>query len=152
MALTPVVNQMRCVVPSSSTLHSTRPHDYPTNPPPPHSVIGIIAIPGMMTGAILGGSSVQQAAMLQMIITFMISSSTTLASIFTTVAVIAVGVDGQHRIRPDRIHEGMHGVWKAREGVGRALIRGLRALLGLGNADVKEPNGVNERTHLLHHT
>lgn len=30
-----------------------------------HSVIGLISIPGMMTGAILGGSSVEQAARLQ---------------------------------------------------------------------------------------
>lgn len=34
------------------------------------SVIGLISIPGMMTGAIIGGSSVQQAARLQMIIMF----------------------------------------------------------------------------------
>ncbi|KDR68579.1 hypothetical protein GALMADRAFT_231226 [Galerina marginata CBS 339.88] len=68
------------------------------------SVLGIIAIPGMMTGAILGGSSVEQAAKLQMIIMFMITASTTLASVFTTFAAIAVTVDEQHRIRGDRIH------------------------------------------------
>ncbi|XP_006459590.1 hypothetical protein AGABI2DRAFT_184217 [Agaricus bisporus var. bisporus H97] len=67
------------------------------------SVLGIIAIPGMMTGAILGGSSVQQAARLQMIIIFMISSSTTLATVFTTFSCIAVIVDAKHRIRCDRI-------------------------------------------------
>lgn len=76
------------------------------------SVLGIIAIPGMMTGAILGGSSVQQAAKLQMIIMFMISASTVLGSIFTTLAVIYVTVDGQHRIRSDRIEEGAHPVWR----------------------------------------
>jgi len=69
------------------------------------SVLGIIAIPGMMTGAILGGSSVQQAAKLQMIIMFMITASTTLASVFTTFAAIAVTVDEQHRIRGDRIQQ-----------------------------------------------
>jgi uncharacterized protein (TIGR00245 family) len=67
------------------------------------SVIGIIAIPGMMTGAILGGASVQQAARLQMIIMFMITASTTLASVLTAGAVIAVTLDSQHRIRGDRI-------------------------------------------------
>lgn len=56
-----------------------------------------------MTGAILGGSSVQQAARLQMIIIFMISSSTTLATVFTTLSCIAVIVDAKHRIRCDRI-------------------------------------------------
>ncbi|KAF8954400.1 ABC transporter-like protein [Flammula alnicola] len=67
------------------------------------SVLGIIAIPGMMTGAILGGSSVQQAAKLQMIIMFMITASTTLASVFTTFAAISVVVDQDHRVRGDRI-------------------------------------------------
>lgn len=69
------------------------------------SVLGIIAIPGMMTGAILGGSSVQQAAKLQMIIMFMITASTTLASVFITFAAIFVIVDHEHRVRPDRIEE-----------------------------------------------
>lgn len=68
-----------------------------------YSVLGIIAIPGMMTGAILGGSSVQQAARLQMIIMFMITASTTLASVFVSFAAIGVTVDKQHRIRGDRI-------------------------------------------------
>jgi len=56
-----------------------------------------------MTGAILGGSSVQQAAKLQMIIMFMITASTTLASVFITFAAIFVLVDQEHRVRPDRI-------------------------------------------------
>lgn len=68
------------------------------------SVLGIISIPGMMTGAILGGSSVQQAARLQMIIIFMITASTTLASIFTTFSAVLVAVDAEHRIRSDRIY------------------------------------------------
>jgi hypothetical protein len=57
----------------------------------------------MMTGAILGGSSVQQAAKLQMIIVFMITASTTLASVFITFAAIFVLVDREHRVRLDRI-------------------------------------------------
>jgi len=67
------------------------------------SVIGIIAIPGMMTGAILGGSSVHQAAKLQMIIMFMITASTVVASVFITFAAIIMVVDQEHRIRSDRI-------------------------------------------------
>lgn len=42
------------------------------------SVIGLIAIPGMMTGQILGGSSVSNAVRYQQIIMFMISASTAL--------------------------------------------------------------------------
>ncbi|KAG1722025.1 uncharacterized protein EDB91DRAFT_1175291 [Suillus paluster] len=88
LALTPTINQM--------------------------SVIGIIAIPGMMTGAILGGSSVQQAARLQMVIMFMISASTALASIITTIITLSVVVDGEDRIRPDRVDVREHPVWRAR--------------------------------------
>jgi hypothetical protein len=69
------------------------------------SVIGIIAIPGTMTGAILGGSSVHQAAKLQMIIMFMITAATVLALIFITFAVVIVVVDQEHRIRSDRIDD-----------------------------------------------
>jgi len=67
------------------------------------NVIGIIAIPGMMTGAILGGSSVHQAAKLQTIIMFMITAATVLASIFITFAAVIMLVDQEHRIRSDRI-------------------------------------------------
>jgi Uncharacterised protein family (UPF0014) len=70
-----------------------------------HSVIGIIAIPGMMTGAILGGSSVHQAAKLQMIIMFMIAANTVLASLFITFTAIVMVVDEEHRIRSDRIDD-----------------------------------------------
>ncbi|KAK7466060.1 hypothetical protein VKT23_004784 [Stygiomarasmius scandens] len=78
IALTPTINQM--------------------------SVLGIIAIPGMMTGAILGGSSVQQAAKLQMIIMFMISASTALASICASTYALSIMVDEEHRIRGERIY------------------------------------------------
>jgi len=67
------------------------------------NVIGIIAIPGMMTGAILGGSSVHQAAKLQMIIMFMITAATVVSSVFITFAAIVMVVDKEHRIRSDRI-------------------------------------------------
>ncbi|KAI0695365.1 UPF0014-domain-containing protein [Cytidiella melzeri] len=96
LALTPCINQM--------------------------SVLGIIAIPGMMTGAILGGSSVEQAARLQMIIIFMISSSTALASIIATVLALSVVVDAEHRVRPDRIDHRQHAIWRARNWATASLI------------------------------
>ena len=70
-----------------------------------YSVIGIIAIPGMMTGAILGGSSVHQAAKLQMIIMFMITANIVLATVFITFIAIIMVVDQDHRIRSDRIND-----------------------------------------------
>jgi len=81
------------------------------------SVIGLISIPGMMTGAILGGSSVEQAARLQMVIMFMISASTALASMISTVLALLMAVDGEHRIRDDRIESSKHLIWRVRDRV-----------------------------------
>ncbi|KAG5644179.1 hypothetical protein DXG03_009020 [Asterophora parasitica] len=123
LALTPLINQM--------------------------SVIGIIAIPGMMTGAILGGASVQQAARLQMIIMFMIAASTALASIFTTISVISITIDGEHRIRTDRIDESMFWMWRAPE---RVLCKIMGFFKGVFRLSVKEKGYKtfsDERTPLL---
>ncbi|EJD49554.1 hypothetical protein AURDEDRAFT_112427 [Auricularia subglabra TFB-10046 SS5] len=90
------------------------------------SVIGLIAIPGMMTGAILGGSSVQQAARLQMVIMFMISASTALAAMSSIVLALGTVVDGEHRIRDDRVRSEKHAVWRARDAVGAWLVRPFR--------------------------
>jgi hypothetical protein len=57
----------------------------------------------MMTGAILGGASVHQAAKLQMIIMFMITANVVLASVFITFTAILMVVDQEHRVRSDRI-------------------------------------------------
>lgn len=101
----------------------------------------------MMTGAILGGASVQQAAKLQMIIVFMISSSTCLATVFTTFAVIAVTVDSQHRIRMDRVDDRKHGVWRAREWASTALMLSIKKLVcGWREKDTKT---LSERTPLI---
>jgi len=72
------------------------------------SVTGIIAIPGMMSGAILGGADVQQAARLQMVIMFMITASCALACIVATLLALNVCVDAEHRIRSERIDRRPH--------------------------------------------
>ncbi|KAG9314936.1 UPF0014-domain-containing protein [Chiua virens] len=104
LALTPVINQM--------------------------SIIGMISTPGMMTGAILGGSSVEQAAKLQMIIMFMISASTALAAIATTIATLFVVVDSEHRVRPDRVDVKEHVIWRGRNRVFAQIVREVKALVG----------------------
>lgn len=53
------------------------------------SVIGLIAIPGMMTGQIIGGAPVMDAVKYQQIIMFMISASTALG-VVTAVVVSCV--------------------------------------------------------------
>lgn len=81
-----------------------------------------------MTGAILGGSSVQQAARLQMVIMFMISSSTALSSIVTTVLALSVVVDREHRVRTDRIDNRPHAVWRARNWLVAKAVEGLKSV------------------------
>lgn len=121
--------------------------------------MGIIAIPGMMTGAILGGADVGQAARLQMIIMFMISASTVLACIIVTLFTLYVCVDSEHRIRGDRIHKRPHAVRRASGdairavvgSVGRAWIVFVGLLEGIVNERI-EGEGIDsqsERARLL---
>ncbi|KAF8554434.1 hypothetical protein OG21DRAFT_1060377 [Imleria badia] len=119
LALTPTINQM--------------------------SVIGIISIPGMMTGAILGGSSVEQAAKLQMIIMFMISASTALAAIVTTVITLSVVVDNEHRIRPDRVDVQEHTIWRASNWAVAQIAGGVKRIAGCCCRRKQEQNGRGER-------
>ncbi|KAL8281009.1 hypothetical protein RQP46_006688 [Phenoliferia psychrophenolica] len=88
------------------------------------SVIGLISIPGMMTGAILGGSSTHAAAQMQMIIMFLITATTTLCVTFSLYLTFSVLVDGSHRIRLDRVDTSGSPIgWvlgKAWEGIGEA--------------------------------
>lgn len=79
-----------------------------------------------MTGALLGGSSVEQAARLQMIIMFMISSSTAISSIIATTTTLGIVVDGEHRIRIDRIDVRPHAVWRARDRAVAKVVEELR--------------------------
>ncbi|VDC07639.1 unnamed protein product [Peniophora sp. CBMAI 1063] len=76
------------------------------------SVLGIISIPGTMTGAMLGGSSVEQAARLQMIVAFMLAASSSLATIIAVACTLMICIDDEHRIRADRIHERPTAVWR----------------------------------------
>jgi hypothetical protein len=91
--------------------------------PRKYSVIGIVAIPGMMTGAILGGADVKQAARLQMIIMFMISASSALSCIVATLFTLYVCVDSEHRIRGDRIDTRRHAWLRVGSGTIRAVVR-----------------------------
>ena len=84
--------------------------------------MGIIAIPGMMTGSILGGASVYQAAKLQIIVKFMIAASVVLASVIITLAAIIVVVDADHRIRSNRINGKMPAIYRVKDwNIGKLL-------------------------------
>jgi hypothetical protein len=94
-------NEVRSTVPGLNLTHDQA------------SVTGIIAIPGMMSGAILGGADVLQAARLQMVIMFMITASCALACIIATLLALSVCVDSEHRIRSERIDSRHHAVRRA---------------------------------------
>jgi len=79
-----------------------------------------------MTGAILGGSSVSQAAKLQIVIMFMISASAALASIVTTVGTLVMMVDNEHCVCPDRVDVREHTIWRARHWLVSGAVSGIK--------------------------
>jgi hypothetical protein len=107
--------------------------------------MGIISIPGMMTGAILGGADVGQAARLQMIIMFMISASSVLACIIVTLFTLNVCIDLEHRIRSDRIHKRPHAFRRASSEAIRAVVGSVRRLWIFFTGSLKQLLVVNER-------
>jgi len=67
------------------------------------NVIGLISIPGMMTGQILGGSPVTEAAHYQILIIYLISTCTFLTIFMNIYAMYRVAFDtGTHMFRVDR--------------------------------------------------
>lgn len=67
------------------------------------NVIGLISIPGMMTGQILGGSPVTEAAHYQILIIYLISTCTFLTTFMNIYAMYRVAFDtGTHIFRIDR--------------------------------------------------
>lgn len=70
------------------------------------NVIGLISIPGMMTGQILGGSPVTEAAHYQILITWSIATCTICNIIMNVFIVYRVAFDsGTHVLRTDRFIE-----------------------------------------------
>jgi hypothetical protein len=114
-------------------------------------VIGIISIPGTMTGAILGGADVEPAARLQMIIMFMISASSVLACIIVSLFTLYVCVDSEHRIRGDRIYTRPHPFRRAISGVLWAAVGSVRGAWVALTGSVKkgEVDPRSERAPLL---
>jgi len=127
--------------------------------------MGIIAIPGMMTRAILDGSDVQQAARLrrclQIVITFMIAASNALSYIIATHLVLKLCIDSEYRIRGDCIDTRPHVFCRVYNSAIEATfgIAGHMRILAVGTIThlvqkVKFRNGdhvdsASERTQLL---
>ncbi|KAJ3015704.1 hypothetical protein HKX48_004429 [Thoreauomyces humboldtii] len=103
------------------------------------SVMGLISIPGMMTGQILGGAPIGDAVKYQQIIIFMITTSASLATLAGTLLSITIIFDDKARLRVDRIHKNVvNRTWSL-----RAIVEGWwRRLRG-------HRGGNDERTPLL---
>ena len=91
-------------------------------------MIGLVSIPGMMTGAILGGASISQAVRYQQIIMFLISATTTLSVTMSVVICMVVCLDGNHRLRPDRVTGDKAWMWRIRDNAVKATWRGCKSV------------------------
>ena len=67
------------------------------------SVVGLVTIPGMMTGQMLGGTSPALAARYQILIMFLIASATALGAGLAIVLSLKSCFDSEGRLRDDRI-------------------------------------------------
>eukprot|EP01026_Neomeris_dumetosa_P022314 TRINITY_DN19249_c0_g1_i3.p1 TRINITY_DN19249_c0_g1~~TRINITY_DN19249_c0_g1_i3.p1 ORF type:complete len:411 (-),score=38.03 TRINITY_DN19249_c0_g1_i3:277-1509(-) len=69
------------------------------------SVVGLVAIPGMMTGQILGGTSPLLAARYQIIIMFLIATSYSASTMSIAMFAMYHVVDSNHMLRLDMLHK-----------------------------------------------
>jgi len=93
------------------------------------NVIGLVSIPGMMTGQILGGSDVTEAAHYQILITWLIATCTFVAILLNVVILYRVAFDaGCHVLRTDRFVQVAKGKRKkgSSSSVGNSLMEGMR--------------------------
>ncbi len=67
------------------------------------SAVGLVTIPGMMTGQLLGGTPPDQAARYQIVIMFLIAAAVALGSVVAVLASLRQLFDEDHRLRHERI-------------------------------------------------
>ncbi|HCP45045.1 MAG TPA: iron export ABC transporter permease subunit FetB [Deltaproteobacteria bacterium] len=67
------------------------------------TVVGLVTIPGMMTGQILGGTDPAEAARYQILIMFLIASATAMGTALSVLLSLRALFDDDHRLRSERI-------------------------------------------------
>lgn len=67
------------------------------------SVVGIVSIPGMMTGQILAGADPAQAAKYQIVVMFMIAAATSLCCILMALLIYRRLFNARHQLRAEHI-------------------------------------------------
>ncbi|KDD75208.1 UPF0014 hypothetical protein [Helicosporidium sp. ATCC 50920] len=73
------------------------------------NVAGIVAIPGLMTGQILGGGDPAMAARYQIVLLALLAVATGSAGAIAAHLAVAATLDGQHRLRKDRLRDRAEG-------------------------------------------
>jgi len=69
------------------------------------SVVGIVSIPGMMTGQILAGADPAQAAKYQIVVMFMIAAATSLCCIMMVMLIYRRLFNSRHQLRAESIRK-----------------------------------------------
>ena len=64
---------------------------------------GVVSLPGMMTGQILGGVPPAEAVKYQILVMFMIAGGTGLGAVTAVLGGVYRLTDGRHRLRLDRL-------------------------------------------------
>ncbi|CAI2193313.1 14789_t:CDS:10 [Funneliformis geosporum] len=89
------------------------------------SIIGLISIPGMMTGQIIGGAPIMVAVKYQQIIMFMISASTALGVLSSIVVCVFSCIDSSHRLRTERISSSKPWIFAKKDELLNIIRRGI---------------------------
>jgi len=74
-------------------------------------VMGIVSLPGMMTGQLLAGASPGTAVRYQIVIMFMIAAATALGSLGVVLLAFRVIFSPEHQLRTDRLRAAGKGAW-----------------------------------------
>ncbi|KNE65833.1 TIGR00245 family protein [Allomyces macrogynus ATCC 38327] len=91
------------------------------------AVMGLISIPGQMTGQILAGAPIDAAVHFQQVLMFMIVTSTAIATLLAVLFTTFVVIDGHLRIRTDQINMDPAAGMQAMHDIGARIARGLCA-------------------------
>lgn len=67
------------------------------------AVVGLVSLPGMMTGQILQGADPMQAVRYQIVVMFMIAAATAIGTTSSALFVVLRAFDDAHRLRSERI-------------------------------------------------
>lgn len=84
-------------------------------------VMGVVSLPGMMTGQLLAGASPHSAVRYQIVIMFMIAAATALGALGIVLLAFRALFNTRHQLRTDRLHKARE--WQALAWLGQRFKR-----------------------------